>query len=63
MARFKTQWGAIRRLPSGRPPLATGDEWRCIESQSGDDSKGVTVASVNRDPLTATPLAEATEVG
>ena len=48
---------SLGRLPTRRPLVVCRDVGRSVETQSGDDCVGVTVACVNGDPFAAAALA------
>src|SRR5205807_5532548 len=50
MPRVKTARWAIDGLPARRPFAGVTIEWRGIESKSGNDGEGVTLACIDGDP-------------
>ena len=63
MPRIKTARWAIDGLPARRPFAGVMIEWRRVESQSGDDCEGMTVACVDGDPFARAALAVAAKLG
>src|SRR6266404_5635699 len=63
MSGFKTERHALGFLPTRRPPIVCGNVRGRIESKAGDDSEGVAIARVNRDPFATTALAEPAKFG
>ena len=54
---------AVNGLPARRPFAGVTIEWCCIQSQSGNDCEGVTVARVDGDPFASAALAVAAKLG
>ena len=53
----------INSLPARRPFAGVTIEWRGVESQPGNDGKGVTLPRIDGDPFAGTALAVAAKFG
>ena len=62
MPGYETARRTIGRLPTRRPPIGTAMPGRCIQAQSCDYGKGVTIARINRDPLSGSPTSKAAQI-
>jgi hypothetical protein len=63
MPRIKPARWAVSRVPTRRPFAGVMIEWRCVESQSGNDGERVTLARVDRDPFAGAAFAVAAKFG
>ena len=63
MSRVKPIRRAINGLPARRPSAPITIVGRGVESQAGNDCKGVTLARVDRDPLAGATFAVAAKFG
>jgi hypothetical protein len=62
MPGYETARRTIGRLPTRRPPIGTAMPGRCIQAQSCDYGKGVTIARINRDPLSGSPASKSAQI-
>jgi len=60
---IKAVWRSIHGLPPRRPFAGVMIVWRRVESQTGNYGERVTLARVDRDPLSRAALAVAAKLG
>ena len=63
MPRVKTARWPVNGLPARSPFAGVMIVWRCVESQPGNNCKGVTFARVDGDPFAWAAFAVAAKLG
>jgi len=63
MSRIKAAEWAVDGVPTRCPLAGVMIEWRCVESESGNNCKRVTLVRVDGDPFAGAAFAVAAKFG